>query len=41
MHHKLRQQQIPNLLEFQLGLLVQDKTHMIHNQTQKHLHIVT
>ena len=29
----LGHQQTPNLLEFQLGLLVQDKIHMIHNQT--------
>ena len=31
--HKLRHQQPLNLLEFQLGLLVQDKIHMIHNHT--------
>ena len=40
-YHKLRHQQLPNLLEFQLGFLVKDKTHMIHNHTQIHLHIVT
>ena len=33
MHHKLGYQQTPNLLEFQLGLLGQDKIHMIHNLT--------
>ena len=31
MHHELRHQQPLNLLELQLGLLVQDKIHMIHN----------
>ena len=41
MHHKLRHQQLPDLLEFQLGLLVQDKTHKIHNHTQIQLHNVT
>ena len=40
MHHKRRHQQLPNSLEFQLGLLIQDKTHMISNHTQIHLHIV-
>ena len=33
MYHKLRHQQPLNLLEFQIGLLVQDKIHMIHNHT--------
>ena len=40
MYHKLRHLQLLNLLELQLGLLVQDKTHMIHNHTQIHLYIV-
>ena len=40
MHHKLRHQQPLNLLDFQQGLLVQDKIHMIHNHTYIHLHIV-
>ena len=31
MHHKLKYQQPPNLLEFQLELLAQDKIHMTHN----------
>ena len=31
MHHKLGHQQITNLLEFQLGLLVKDQIHIIHN----------
>ena len=33
MHHKLRHQQSLNLLEFQLGLLAQDKIHMNRNHT--------
>ena len=41
MHHKLGHQQTTNLLEFQLGLLVQDQIHMIHNHTQIHLHDAT
>ena len=35
MHQKLGHQQTTNLLEFQLGLLVQDKIHMIHNHTPR------
>ena len=31
MHHKLKYQQILNLLEFQLELLAQDKMYMTHN----------
>ena len=41
MHHKLKHQQLPKLLEFPLELLVKDKTHMIHNHTQTPLQIVT
>ena len=41
MHHNLGHQQTIILLEFQLGLLVQDKIHMILNHTQIHLHGVT
>ena len=41
MYHKLGHQQTTNLLEFQLGLLVQDQIHMIHNHTHIHLHDAT
>ena len=40
LHHKLRHQQLTNLLEFQPELLAQDKTHLIHNRAQIHLQIV-
>ena len=40
-HHDLRHQQILNSLEFQLELLVQDKTYKLHNHIQKYFHIVT
>ena len=33
MHHKLIHRQPPNLLEFQLGLLVQDQILMLRNHT--------
>ena len=41
MHHKLGHQQTTNLLEFQLGLLVQDQIPIIHNHTQIHFHDAT
>ena len=41
MHHKLGRQQKTTLLEFQLGLLVQDQIQITHNHTQIHLHDVS
>ena len=41
MHHKLGHQQKTTLLEFQLGLLVQDQIQKTHNHTQIHLHDVS
>ena len=41
MHHKLGHQQTTTLLEFQLGLLVQDQIHIVDNHTQVHLHDVS